>query len=804
MEPTSSGDYNSSSIQVLEGLEAVRKRPGMYIGSTGPKGLHHLVYEVVDNSVDESLAGYCDRVVVKVHDDGSCSVGDNGRGIPTDIHPEQGRPAAEVVMTVLHAGGKFDSSSYKVSGGLHGVGVSCVNALSQVLELEIWRDGKHFHQRYARGAPTTPLTELGAAELVDGAPRRGTTVRFWPDPEIFTETVEFQYDVLAARLRELAFLNPGLTIEFEDHRQDRRETFAYSGGIASFVEYLDAGRQPLHVPPIRIRGEKDGIQVDCALQWTASYAETLFSFVNNINTVDGGTHVSGLKAALTRTVNAYAQGQQTKKSDKDVQLQGEDIREGLTVVLSIRVPEPQFEGQTKAKLGNSEVKGLVETVVNEQLTAFLGENPAVGKLVVGKAVEASRAREAARAARELARRKSAFDGGGLPGKLADCQESRPELCELYLVEGDSAGGSAKSGRDRKYQAVLPLKGKILNVEKARFDKMLTNDSVRTIISALGCGVGEDYDPAKLRYGRIILMTDADVDGSHIRTLLLTFFYRQMRQVIEGGHLFIAQPPLYRVKKGKKEQYIRDEGAMEQFFLAQAAEGAEVRSAVDADAPGVADVPAFVDLLRQYVQRLEKLERRYPPALLEAFHQVSGGVLPTGAAELEAFVGVLGARLQTLEPRMRIRSHRIETGPSALTLSLEFRADQREVRLVDHLENHAAFGELHQRLTAVCPLPVRIQGTATDVVAHTWSEALRLILDLAQRGYDVQRYKGLGEMNPEQLWETTLNPAVRTLQQVNLDDLLAADTMFTILMGDAVEPRRDFIQENALSVRNLDI
>jgi DNA gyrase subunit B len=810
MEPTSpSTDYNSSSIQVLEGLEAVRKRPGMYIGSTGPKGLHHLVYEVVDNSVDESLAGHCDRVVVRVHDDGSCSVADNGRGIPTDIHPEQGRPAAEVVMTVLHAGGKFDSSSYKVSGGLHGVGVSCVNALSHTLDLEIWRDGKHFQQRYARGAPVTPLTEVGPAEAVDGRPRRGTTVRFWPDPEIFQETVEFQYDVLAQRLRELAFLNPGLTIEFEDQRQDRRETFAYEGGIASFVEYLDAGRQPLHVPPIRIRGEKDGIQVDCALQWTSAYAETLFSFVNNINTVDGGTHVSGLKAALTRTVNAYVQGQ-AKKTDKDVQLQGEDIREGLTVVLSIRVPEPQFEGQTKAKLGNSEVKGLVEAIVNEQLTRFLDENPAVGKQVVGKAIEASRAREAARKARELARRKSAFDGGDLPGKLADCQESRPELCELYLVEGDSAGGSAKSGRDRKTQAVLPLRGKILNVEKARFDKMLTNDSVRSIISALGCGVGEDYDPSRLRYGRIILMTDADVDGSHIRTLLLTFFYRQMRQVIEGGHLYIAQPPLYRVKKGKREQYIRDEGAMEQFFLSQAADGVTVRPAAllvdeaDPSAGAVADVAGFVDLLRQYVQRLEKLERRYPPALVQAFHQLSGGVLPTDAAELEAFVAALSARLQELEPRSRIRHHTLETAPSALTLGVEFRADIREVRLVDHLENHAAFGDLHRQLSERCPLPARIRGGGQEVVATTWSEALRAVLDLSQRGYDIQRYKGLGEMNPEQLWETTLNPAVRTLQRVNLDDLLAADTMFTILMGDAVEPRRDFIQENALSVRNLDI
>jgi DNA gyrase subunit B len=810
MEPTSSPtDYNSSSIQVLEGLEAVRKRPGMYIGSTGPKGLHHLVYEVVDNSVDESLAGYCDRVVVKIHDDGSCSVSDNGRGIPTDIHPEQGRPAAEVVMTVLHAGGKFDASSYKVSGGLHGVGVSCVNALSIRLDLEIWRESKHWTQSYSRGVPQAPLRAHGAGESVDGVARRGTSVRFWPDPEIFTETTDFEYEVLAQRLRELAFLNPGLTIEFEDLRQDRRETFAFDGGISSFVDYLNTGRSALHTPPIRVRGDKDGIQVDCAMQWTTAYTETLFSFVNNINTVDGGTHVSGLKAALTRTVNVYAQSQ-LKKTDKDVQLQGEDIREGLSVVLSIRVPEPQFEGQTKAKLGNSEVKGLVENIVNEQLAQFLAENPQIGKVVIGKAVEASRAREAARTARELARRKSAFDGGGLPGKLADCQETRPELCELYLVEGDSAGGSAKQGRDRRTQAVLPLRGKILNVEKARFDKMLANDSVRTIISALGCGVGEDYDPARLRYGRIILMTDADVDGSHIRTLLLTFFYRQMRPVIEGGHLYIAQPPLYRVKRGKKEQYIRDEAAMEQFFLSQAAEGLQVRPAglevdeLDPGAGNVTDLVGLVELLRQYDQRLQKLERRYPPSIVEAFHALTQGVLPTTTAGLEQFVLDLTARLGELEPRMRIRSHTLETEPSAVVLTVDFRADVREVRLVDHLKDHAVFDELYRKLHAICPLPLRVKSGVHEVVVTTWSEALRVILDFAQRGYDIQRYKGLGEMNPEQLWETTLDPAVRTLQQVNLDDLLAADTMFTILMGDAVEPRRDFIQENALSVRNLDI
>ncbi len=807
--PTESS-YDSKSIQVLEGLEAVRKRPGMYIGSTGPRGLHHLVYEVVDNAVDESLAGWATRVVVTLHDDGSCSVLDDGRGIPVDVMEDTGRPAAEVVMTVLHAGGKFDSSTYKVSGGLHGVGVSCVNALSQQLRLEIWRKGRKHVQTYARGVPTTDLEEVGPADDVGGKPRRGTLVRFWPDPEIFTETVEFEYDVLAARLRELAFLNPGLAIEFEDQRVERKEVFAYEGGIVSFVEFLDAGRSPLHAPPIRISGSRENVHVDCALQWTTSYSETLYSFVNNINTVDGGTHVSGLKAALTRTVNVYATSV-AKKTDQGVQLSGEDIREGLTVVLSVRVPEPQFEGQTKGKLGNSEVKGTVEAIVNEQLTQFLDENPQIAKLVVTKALESSRAREAARKARELARRKSALEGGDLPGKLADCQERDASKCELYLVEGDSAGGSAKQGRDRKYQAILPLRGKILNVEKARFDKMLANNEVRTIISALGCGVGEDFDASRLRYGRIILMTDADVDGSHIRTLLLTFFYRQMRQLLEGGHLYIAQPPLYRVKRGKKEQYIKDEAAMEAFFLQQAGEAVKVRSSsspideADPEAGWVADVPTFVDLLRQYNHRLQRLERRYPPPLVEAFHALTSGVLPRDEAGLTSLVDELTRVLADLEPRLRIRSSRVEAGDSpALVLGIDFRGDAREVRLVDHLGDHASFDELHRLLSAQASLPLRIRGGGGDREVPTFSQALKVMLDVAQKGYDVQRYKGLGEMNPEQLWETTMDPTVRTLQRVSLDDLLAADTMFTILMGDAVEPRRDFIQENALSVRNLDI
>jgi DNA gyrase subunit B len=811
MEPipvaATSDTYTSANIQVLEGLEAVRKRPGMYIGTTGPRGLHHLVYEVVDNSVDEALAGYATHVVVTLHDDGSCSVSDDGRGIPVDVHEESGRPAAEVVMTVLHAGGKFDSSSYKVSGGLHGVGVSCVNALSRLLQLDIWRDGHRYQQSYERGAPTADLANLGAVE----GDRRGTTVRFWPDPEIFKETTEFEFDVLAQRLRELAFLNPGLKIELLEKKSERAETFEYEGGIVSFVEYLDAGRSPLHAPPIRIVGSKDQIQVECALQWTASYNETLHSFVNNINTIDGGTHVSGLKAALTRTVNLFAQAS-AKKNDKGIQLTGEDVREGLTVVLSVRIPEPQFEGQTKGKLGNSEVKGLVENVINEQLAVFLDENPGIRETVIRKAMDSSRAREAARKARELVR-KGALEGMGLPGKLADCQESDPSRCELYLVEGDSAGGSAKQARDRRTQAILPLRGKILNVEKARFDKMLANNEVRTIISALGCGVGEEYDSSKLRYGRIILMTDADVDGSHIRTLLLTFFYRQMRDVIEGGHLYIAQPPLYRVKKGKSERYIKDEAAQEAFFLEQAAEVVKLRP-FPAD-PSLAEsevgwleratLDSVMDSLRQYVGRLTKLGRRYPAVVVEAFFAVTGGQLSAEPEALAAAAEALRRKIAELEPRMRVGFVRPDEGAEpALLLSVEFRGEERDLRLQSYLGDHTTLTQLYTDLSAAIALPVQVRAGSTERVVHTYADLLQQVLELTQKGYDIQRYKGLGEMNPEQLWETTMDPSIRTLQRIEFDDFVAADQMFTILMGDAVEPRRDFIQENALHVRNLDI
>ena len=806
MSSTESSDYTGSSIQVLEGLEAVRKRPSMYIGSTGPRGLHHLVYEVVDNAIDEALAGYCRNVDVRIHEDGSCSVNDDGRGIPVDIHKEQGRPAAEVVMTVLHAGGKFDSKTYKVSGGLHGVGVSCVNALSSKLWLDIWRDGRHWHQEYERGVPSMPLTNAGPAEAIDGKERRGTRVRFLPDREIFTETVEFEKDILANRLRELAYLNPGVRIDLTDERDESHELFLFEGGIVSFVEHLNAAREPLHAPPIRVSAESDGIQVDIAMQWTGAYTETLYSFVNNINTIEGGSHVSGFKAALTRVINNYAQANGLLRSQKNENLGGDDIREGLTAVLSVRIPEPQFEGQTKTKLGNSEVKGLTETMVADHLTSFLDENPHVSKIIVGKAIDAARARDAARKARELARRKSALDVGDLPGKLADCQERDPDKCELYLVEGDSAGGSAKQGRDRKTQAILPLRGKILNVEKARFDKMLANNEVRTIISALGCGIGPDYDPSKLRYGRLILMTDADVDGSHIRTLLLTFFYRQMRELVEGGHIYIAQPPLYRAKKGKSERYLRDEAAMEAYFLEQAVNSVKVRQADGTDLSETA-MHSLVYTLRDYVRRTQRLERRYPPGVVEAFLHASGGSLD----DLQGVMERLRSRLTETEPDLRIKHIELESDPDpgigpAILLTVERDAVDRTLRLGEMLLSgeQVALVDGWRQLEEMVSLPVALRSGNTERIAKTWPQVLEALLALSQRGFDIQRYKGLGEMNPEQLWETTMDPTVRTLQRVEANDLLAADAVFTILMGDAVEPRRDFIQKNALSVRNLDI
>ena len=804
MDSPVQGDYSASSITVMEGLEAVRVRPSMYIGDVGSRGLHHLVYEVVDNSVDEALAGHCKVISVMLHEDGSCSVEDDGRGIPVDIIEKEGRPAAEVVLTKLHAGGKFGGGGYKVSGGLHGVGVSCVNALSEVLFLDIWRGGFHHAERFERGVPVTDLEKKGASE------KRGTRVRFLPDPTIFTETTDFQYEILANRLRELAFLNRGLRIVLLDKRNERTDDFVYEGGIRSFVEYLNSGREAVH-PPVYLKGGKEGLEVEIALQWNGSYNETVCSFANNINTIEGGTHVAGFRAALTRTVNAYAQAQNLLKNAKgDVAVSGEDIREGLTAVVSVKISHPQFEGQTKTKLGNSDAKGLTEAIVNEQLAVWMDEHPAIAKSIVNKAIDASRAREAARRARDLARRKTAFDGGGLPGKLADCQERDPARCELYLVEGDSAGGSAKQGRDRKYQAVLPLRGKILNVEKARLDKMLSSEQIQTLVAALGCGIGEDFDSGRLRYHRIIIMTDADVDGSHIRTLLLTFFYRQMAHLVTSGNLYIAQPPLYRAKRGKMELYLRDDGAKEAFLLEQGVKHLDVKTGVhEVSGELLAQV---TERAGRFAVRLDRLSRRYHPAVLEQFLDL-GGVVdhadPVGfAARLRERLKLTHPDLDVVDVRVDVEREVSEAGGTEVERPVVHVRVLRDSQ--DHTTTlgsasseveHAALKRARDEVAALIGLPAQVKGFPER---YSYAELRRDFLAAAEKGYDIQRYKGLGEMNPEQLWETTMDPANRTLQQVQVEDLYAADEVFNILMGDEVEPRRNFIQQNALNVRNLDV
>lgn len=808
--PTASEEYDASSISVLKGLEAVRKRPAMYIGSTGPQGLHHLVYEVVDNSIDEAMAGFCTRVRVVIHEDGSLSVRDDGRGIPVDIHPEEGRPAAEIALTVLHAGGKFKKGSYQVSGGLHGVGVSCVNALSEWLQLDVWRDGSRWQQRYARGEPQVPLTAVG--DQAEG--ERGTRVHFQPDPEIFRETTVFSFDVLSRRLQELAFLNPGLRIDLTDRREDRKVEFHYEGGLRSFVEHLNEARTGLHPKVIHIQGERDQVQVDVALQWTTSYSDNILSFTNNINTIDGGTHVSGLKASLTRTVNSHAQGANLLKANKGESIAGDDIREGLTCVVSVKVPEPQFEGQTKSKLGNTEVKGIVEGVVNDRLAAFLEENPSVARTVVSKAVEASRAREAARKARDLARRKSALEGGDLPGKLSDCQERDPSKCELYLVEGNSAGGSAKQGRDRKTQAILPLRGKILNVEKARFDRMLGNEEIRTIISALGVGIGPDFNADKLRYHRIIIMTDADVDGSHIRTLLLTFFYRQMHQLVMGGHLYIAQPPLYRVKRGRKERYLKDDAAMEDFLIHQGLRSLVLELPDGSVLEGESLAPS-IERMRRYSGMLDRQSRRALPEVLDAWYGIGGHRIDFSDRDaLEAAAEKVAEQIDAIAPDLHISEVRItqDRGPAGaeseesmspvLEVATLRNGEERRTRLRPAADDAVGIIRLVDDLHENLPLPLIISGVVEPVVS--WRVLFRTVLDSARRGYDIQRYKGLGEMNPEQLWETTMDPERRTLLQVKVEDLGQADHIFSVLMGDAVDPRRNFIQNHALDVRNLDI
>jgi DNA gyrase subunit B len=818
----------------------------MYIGSTGAPGLHHLVYEIVDNSIDEALAGHCDQVNVTIHIDNSITVIDNGRGIPVDQH-ESGRSAAEVVLTVLHAGGKFDNDSYKVSGGLHGVGVSVVNALSETLDLEIWRNGQVYKQTYHRGDPVTPLEMTGTTK------KRGTKITFKPDTQIF-ETIEFSFDTLAQRLRELAFLNGGVAVTIDDERDGKSHNFLYEGGINSFVQYLNQNRAAANDKPIYMRGDKDGIDVEISLQWNDSYSETVYTFANNINTHEGGTHLSGFRSALTRTINAYAARNALTKDLKDATISGDDIREGLTAVVSVKIPRPQFEGQTKTKLGNTEVKGIVEAIVNDKLGAFLEQNPAVAKKVVAKAVDAARAREAARKARDLVRRKGALDNSTLPGKLADCQERDPAQSELYIVEGESAGGSAKQGRDRRFQAILPIKGKILNVEKARFDKMLGSDEIKTMIAALGCGIGsEDFDIAKLRYHRIIIMTDADVDGSHIRTLLLTFFYRQMRELVDGGYIYIAQPPLFRAKRGRSEFFIRDEREMERWLLRRSAEsrvlvlqdgrqitGAELETLleklvafqkylhiVERRGPSRATIMALLDRRaydRAFFQDAERVQ-----ALADSLHTpvISASVQPD--EENQAHSLLVEDRtggyprhhrinidfVSTSEFRVLAASyHDVEGIKGPMTVktaaSSQMAADEETGAAADETAIGGAPIDEATKLAAeaktpdISSMPKAARAKDADVIVESVEGLVEFFIAAGKKGFDINRYKGLGEMNPDTLWETTMDPSKRTLLQVKAEDHTEADQMFTTLMGDQVEPRRKFIEDNALDVKNLDI